>query len=92
MEGRGWREGLEAHVGEFGPGALEVHELLGPRVEPADEVDDGDVEDGDGVADIINNKQVVRNQTFALATTHSVRPFDYSVSDSRVVFTPAPTP
>ena len=33
-----------------------------------------------------------RNQTVALTSTDSVRPIDYSVSDSRVVFVPAPTP
>ena len=30
-----------------------------------------------------------RNQTFALAAADSVRPFDYSVSDSRVASTPS---
>jgi hypothetical protein len=30
-----------------------------------------------------------RNQTFVFVVVHSVRPFDYSVSDSTVVFTPS---
>ena len=32
------------------------------------------------------------NKTFTLAAADSVRPIDYSVSDIRVEFTPAPTP
>ena len=37
-------------------------------------------------------KQIYLNQTFTLPSADSTRPIDYSVSDSKVVFAPAPTP